>query len=257
MGRRRRDGWWTEQTGGMPHWLLAALSAMVAVGAVWVVLSMPQRVEAGPERPPSPAPNFDKYSGGDQHSPVAVFLGDSYTSGSDMGGVDSAGWPSLVADHFGWTAIKNAKGGSGYLESGPFDGGAPFADRAEAVIDAAPDVLIIAGGLNDFANHPVEDINSAAEALVAQFDTALPDTDIVLIGAFYPRLPVPDELSALNISFAEIAARHDAIYIDPLPWFQDNAVEIGEDGTHPTDAGHAVLAEKAVEALTLAGFSAG
>ena len=129
-----------------------------------------------------------------------------------MGGVDSAGWPSLVADHFGWTAIKNAKGGSGYLESGPFEGGAPFVDRAAAVIDADPDVLVIAGGLNDFAHHPVADISNAAEALVAQFETALPDTEIVLIGSFYPRLPVPESRQPNSV-----AARHKYLHKFALP----------------------------------------
>lgn len=251
--RRSRAGFsWKNEIGGVPVWGIA-----VAVIAMFGMLAIPAVVSA---TTPAAVPYVRPTDAFAEPTPTAealsvYFLGDSYTGGSDMGGNDFAGWPTIVANQFGWVPTLDGRGGSGYLQTGPGEGAGPFSARLQAAIDAAPDVLIVAGGINDAAVFSTDEIAAAATEQLTALQSALPNTRIVVVGPFYPTAPAPQEWVDADAAIAGVAASLGLPYVQTLPWFEGGAVEIGEDGTHPTDAGHAVLAQRIAEALTGLGIA--
>lgn len=179
MGRKRsiwrhRDGRWKS-----PSYVAITAAALIfAVTAVALVIATPKGPAAA-----DPASSYTpqtEYSFDRPDPVVLTVLGDSYTGGSDMGGVDSAGWPAIVGDHFGWVVALNARGGSGFLQVGPSENAQPFSARLSEVVATKPDVLIVAGGINDAESYTAAQIAEAATAQLAELKSALPDTRIDL-----------------------------------------------------------------------------
>lgn len=216
----------------------------VAVVAILGLLAVPAVVNA---TTPAAAPYVRPSDAFAEPTPTpdplsVVVLGDSYTAGSDMGGGNGTGWPVAFAEATGWTVALNAVGGSGYIQPGATL--PSFAERVPEVIAAAPDVVIVEGGLND-ASYPPEDVTAAASAQWSALQAGLPDARIVVVGPFNPT--GAENVAVLNESLRAAAESAGLTYIDALPWM--DAIEIGSDGIHPTDAGHAVIAENMIAAL--------
>ncbi len=90
--------------------------------------------------------------------PVAVFLGDSYTSGAGIGG---SPWPTLVSKEMGWKLVNLAQGGTGYnaTSSGGLCGRAfcpNYGGMVDDVVAAHPDVVVVSGGRNDGDVYPTK-----------------------------------------------------------------------------------------------------
>lgn len=221
----------------MPRWLLlTAAAAVVVVGVSWAALSTPERVTAEPSQPI-----------GTESKPHLVILGDSYTSGTPLGGAGGTGWPLAVQDHFGWILTIDAGGGSGYLRAGPTS--RPFDERVADVIAQDPDILIVAGGINDARHYPTSEITDAATEQWKSLREGAPDAQIVIVGPFYPTSPAPRQWRDLDSALREAATSLGLDYVDALPWFTGDGVDIGADGTHPTDEGHAQLAKHIIASL--------
>ena len=70
--------------------------------------------------------------------------------------------------------------------------------------------------------------------------------EIVVIGPVWTDPdPPPDVLQTRDVIQTEAGSK-GAIFVDPIAegWFRDNPDLIGSDGVHPTDAGHAYMADK-------------
>ena len=73
-----------------------------------------------------------------------------------------------------------------------------------------------------------------------------PTARLLVIGPPWPTDDVPDNVWRVRDALAAEAAAIGATFIDPLAehWFVGRPELIGKDGIHPTDAGHAYMADK-------------
>lgn len=239
-----------------PRWpLFAGLGVLVVATAVLVGFALPQRVapdagSAAPVQVGSPAPSV---ATAEEVQPERVaFLGDSYTGGSGEGGVGPTGWPALVSAAQGWSfdrngPLFNAQGGTGFVQAGTNK--QAYTGRVDAIIAANPTTVIVAGGLND-EGYSLEEISAAANDVFARLRAGLPDANIIVVGPFYPSSPPSEKIQQVRDAIFEAALANGITnVVDPLPWLDTPGIEIGEDGVHPTDAGHQAIADQMNAAL--------
>lgn len=91
------------------------------------------------------------------------------------------GWANRVGDLLGWDEnVVCGVGGTGYASDAMGDG-YKFRDRINDIINAAPDIIVIFGSLNDFGK-AVATIKSEATLFFSQLTAALPATPIIVFG---------------------------------------------------------------------------
>ncbi|WP_353612570.1 GDSL lipase [Mycobacterium sp. 1274756.6] len=180
-------------------------------------------------------------------SHIAV-IGDSYTTGSDEGGVGPQGWPArtgqlLDRDGKPVTMTVVAEGGAGYGVRG--NRGSIFTDLANRAVGPDDTLVVFFGSRND-------DVADLA-ALPGQVRDALavarrgaPTARLLVIGPPWPTPEVPDAVLRVRDILAAEAAAVRADFVDPLAegWFVGLPFLIGGDGIHPNDLGHAYLADR-------------
>jgi lysophospholipase L1-like esterase len=178
---------------------------------------------------------------------VAV-VGDSYTTGTDEGGLGPKSWTArawqmLAARGVRIAADVAAEGRAGY--GVPGDHGSVFEDlTAEAV--KPDDVLVVFfGSRNDQGVDP----ELLAERESDTFDLArrvAPSARFLVIGPPWPTADVPDSMLQIRDVLNAAARAAGAAFVDPIGdrWFVERPDLIGADGVHPNDAGHEYLADK-------------
>ena len=174
--------------------------------------------------------------------PVAVFLGDSYTSGWHGIGEDSAGWPSILGVVRHWSVHDLAVAGTGFVNPGWTD--QPIGSEVGAAIALRPGIVFVAGGHNDedLASGPVA---LAADRVLDRLAAGLPDAVLVVIGPIWPDGRPKATIVRLRDHLRSRAAGLGALFIDPIAagWFAGaNERFIGPDGTHPTASGYRRIA---------------
>lgn len=180
---------------------------------------------------------------------VAV-IGDSYTAGSAEGGEGARGWTELA-----WQKLARrgmhvaadvvAEGGAGYGVRG--NQGSLFEDLASRAVHPDDALVVFFGSRNDRDVDP------------AQLTTMIHDTfglarrvtssaRLLVIGPPWPTADVPDAMLRVRDILATEARAAGAAFVDPIAerWFVYRPDLIGTDGVHPTDAGHAYLADHIV-----------
>ncbi|MBX7554906.1 SGNH/GDSL hydrolase family protein [Streptomyces sp. NPDC004232] len=170
-------------------------------------------------------------------------LGDSIAGGSAQGGNGSQGWPALVANRLGLTLRLDGQGGSGYTTGGTQPGGRPYTQRVNDAVAAAPDLVVVEGSRNDVG--PTQTQTAAVDTL-RRLHAGLPHTRILVIGPIYSD-PQPVGSHPVDEAVAAAAMKLGLPYLSAVRrgWFTGSAHQfIGSDGVHPTDAGHAYLAEQ-------------
>jgi lysophospholipase L1-like esterase len=172
---------------------------------------------------------------------VVAFVGDSYTGGSDMDSGEPTRWPALVSSELGWESRIFAEGGAGYAQAGR-EGGT-FANQLAPLVEEQPDVVVVAGGLNDLMQLTVDPhrVNDAASAVLLELRRKMPNVAIVVLSPFdhgAPRKPLVE----LGEHLRATAEAVDARYVDVLHVLADEARLVGSDGVHPNDAGHRAIA---------------
>ena len=169
-------------------------------------------------------------------SRIAV-IGDSYTAGSDEGGNGSRAWPELVR---GLLALEGvdidadiaAEGGAGYGQRG--DGGSVFEDLTARAVRRSDALIVFFGSRNDQPVDPQKFPALAADTFqLARF--AAPGAKVLVIGPPWPTASPSPEVLKIRDSLRDQAAQN---------WFVGREDLIGQDGVHPTDAGHAYMAAK-------------
>jgi lysophospholipase L1-like esterase len=184
---------------------------------------------------------------------TALVVGDSYLAGA-IGVTQQRTFGPLTCTALGWLCQYDAQGGTGYAADGHDNDSAfrPYGIRlaTDQANDATPDVVVITGGRNDAAE---ADGATSAKAYLAAVRKAYPTAALVVVAPFWDDSKPPPALLALRDVLKVQASRNRAAFIDPLgaEWITDaNApTYIGSDGTHPTAAGHAFLAQKLSSAL--------
>lgn len=161
-------------------------------------------------------------------------------------------------------------GGTGYVNPGP-SGRVKFGDRVQPdVIAHHPDIVIVAGGLND-GGYPQAQTHDEAVALYDTILTNLPAVKLIVVGPWWPSGIPSDYILATRDSIQRAAAESGVDFVDPIaatsiqqtnagwitgtgnvahPAGDGNANQyISADGVHPTDLGHQYLAVKLAERL--------
>ncbi|MFI6034191.1 SGNH/GDSL hydrolase family protein [Streptomyces sp. NPDC051315] len=170
-------------------------------------------------------------------------LGDSIAGGSSQGGNGPRGWPSLVARQLGLTLRLDGKGGTGYTTGGRQKGGRPYPQRVADAIAAKPDLVIVEGSRND--SGPTRTKAAAVDTL-RRLRAGLPHARILVVGPIYS-YPRPIGSHPIDEAVSAAARKLGMPYVSAVRrgWFTGSAHRyIGSDGVHPTNAGHAYLAQR-------------
>ncbi|OBJ53940.1 Rv0518 family GDSL lipase [Mycobacterium asiaticum] len=180
---------------------------------------------------------------------IAV-VGDSYTTGTDLGGLGAKSWTArtwrtLAAPGMRITSDVAAEGRAGYGAVG--DHGNIFQDLTDRAVKADDDLVVFFGSRNDMDVDPV----LLAQRVHATFVLArqrAPHARFLVIGPPWPTPEVPLPVLVIRDVLAGAAWAARADFVDPIGdrWFVDRPELIGPDGVHPNDAGHAYMAEKIV-----------
>jgi lysophospholipase L1-like esterase len=227
---------------------LAVLTVLVLAGAVWTIVKpypgepwRPPRTAAAAQTP-APEPATPR--------PVAAFAGDSYAEGS---GATSARlrWSSRVARQMGWRELNFGQGETGYVDQGEPPDTAALPQRVPAVVAADPDVVVVWTGLNDVAGgYPMPKIRAAINTTYTHLRRGLPQARIVAVAPIWPDGDPPARILRMGNLVQSAAARVDAEYVETRRWYDDLAGLRADDGLHPDDAGHRMLARRLTAALS-------
>ena len=180
-------------------------------------------------------------------SRIAV-IGDSYTTGSTEGGVGPSGWAPrvwqmLATQGFNVTPEVSAEGGAGYAIRG--NHGSLFGDLTPRAVRPDDALVVFFGSRNDAPADPNVVAANAAVAF-AQARRTAPGAKLLVIGPPWTGADVPPAVLRIRDALRAQAVSHGATFYDPLiaGWFFGTPWLIGHDGVHPTDAGHAFLADR-------------
>jgi lysophospholipase L1-like esterase len=178
---------------------------------------------------------------------IAV-VGDSYTNGTAIGGQGVHAWPTLA-----WKSLARrglpvaadvaAEGRAGYGVRG--DQGNLFGDLTPRAVKPDDALVVFYGSRNDQGVDP-NVLSGQVFNAFAQARGIAPNARLLVIGPPWPTADVPPAVLQIRDILAFQAMLAGATFIDPIAagWFVDRPDLIGRDGVHPTDAGHAYMAEK-------------
>ena len=178
---------------------------------------------------------------------VAV-IGDSYTTGGDLGGLGSKGWAArawqlLARQGMPVTADVAAEGGAGYGTRG--NHGSVFEDLTADAVKPDDALVVFFGSRNDQGVDPTQ-LSVLAYGTFQLARRIAPSAKFLVIGPPWPTADPPDTVLRIRDALKYQAGVAGATFIDPIVagWFVGRPELIGKDGIHPTDAGHAYMAEK-------------
>lgn len=180
---------------------------------------------------------------------TAAFLGDSYTAASNQGG----GYVGPLVNAMGWTPLFFGQGGTGYVNPGQAsEGESAFPARVDAVIAAAPDVVVVQGGLND--NNKAASLAAANQAF-GDLRAGLPDARVIAVGPVLAPGMSAESIKAARDGIKEAAGAHGVVFIDPAAenWLP-SADLFDVPGVHPTAEGYKRLGEHLVLAMKSQGI---
>ena len=183
----------------------------------------------------------------------AAFIGDSYTQG---GGAESHAhrWSTLVSADLGWIEENFGRGGTGFVTANSYLGCGlqycpTYVEMVAEVVAAAPDIVVVAGGQNDFEAfaYDPDGVRAAIAETYRSLRGGLPGATIVAVGPSTP-WQIDDIAWQVDAAVREAAASVGAVYISMLePNVIDPAHALG-DG-HVGNAGHRAIADRIVSAL--------
>ncbi len=215
------------------------ISLALLLGVVFEALMHPARVRA-----------YDALTLDFRLNHVAV-IGDSYTTGTDEGGLGpkswtARAWQTLAARGVRIAADVAAEGKAGY--GVPGDHGSVFEDLTARAVKPDDVLVVFFGSRNDEGFHP-DDPGLLAERARDTFDLArrlAPSARFLVIGPPWPTADVPDSMLRIRDVLDAAARAAGAAFVDPIGdrWFVGRPDLIGVDGVHPNDAGHEYLADK-------------
>ena len=178
---------------------------------------------------------------------VAV-IGDSYTTGTDEGGLGPKSWTvrawrALAQHGVPVAADVAAEAHAGYGMPGVHGG--VFGDLTARAVKPDDALVVFFGSRNDQG----VDLGLLADRAFGDFDAArhiAPSARLLVIGPPWPTPDVPDSVLQIRDVLNAAAQGAGAAFVDPIVdrWFVDRPDLIGGDGVHPNDAGHAYLADK-------------
>lgn len=178
---------------------------------------------------------------------VAV-IGDSYTAGSGEGGLGEKSWPRqtwhiLARQGVSTAADVGAEGGAGYGTRG--SRGRLFEDLTAATVKSDDRLVVFFGSRNDLGVPPAQ-LSILAYGTFQLARRIAPTAKLLVIGPPWPAADPPADVARIRDVLEYQAGLAEATFVDPLAegWFVGMPELIGADGVHPTDAGHAYMANR-------------
>jgi lysophospholipase L1-like esterase len=212
------------------------ISLTLLVGVVFADVAYPARVRA-----------YGILSLDSRLNHIAV-IGDSYTTGTDEGGLGPNSWTAHAWQTLGARGVRiaanvAAEGKAGYAVPGDHD--STFEDLTARAVKPNDVLVVFFGSRNDEGVDP----ELLAERAGAAFNLArrfAPSARVLVIGPPWPTADVPDSMLRIRDVLNARARAAGAAFVDPIGdgWFVDRPDLIGPDGVHPNDAGHEYLADK-------------
>jgi lysophospholipase L1-like esterase len=196
---------------------------------------------------PQPAPRFETLSLDSPPNHVAV-IGDSYTTGTNEGGLGAKTWTARTWQMLGRQGVQVAadvasEGRAGYGVRG--DHNSLFVDLTARAVKPDDVLVVFFGSRNDQGVDPAVLSEMADDNLDLARRTA-PAARLLVIGPPWPTAEVPGTVLRIRDILRAAARAAGATFVDPLAdgWFVGRPELIGADGVHPTDAGHVYMADK-------------
>jgi lysophospholipase L1-like esterase len=178
---------------------------------------------------------------------IAV-IGDSYTTGGELGGLGPKGWTAqawqwLTRQGIPISADVAAEGGAGYGTRG--NHGSVFEDLTADAVKPDDVLVVFFGSRNDQAVDPTQ-LSILAWGTFQLARSTAPKARFLVIGPPWPTADPPEPVLRIRDTLKYQAGVAGATFVDPiaLGWFVGRPDLIGKDGVHPTDAGHAYMANK-------------
>ncbi|MFD4430704.1 SGNH/GDSL hydrolase family protein [Nocardia sp. NPDC058497] len=209
------------------------------------------------------APVAEPTAPGVQQRLSALFVGDSFTAGSAVGGATNS-YACILARTQGWACNVDAFGATGYLNDGAKFYPAPPPGR---LVDRLPadariftvDVVFLDAGRNDLGYEPRSVLEALTDAL-SEVGRLWPTARVVVIMPAYMSATPYANYAALRAGFAKACEAADATLLDPVAegWYSGAdtdiaAMQIG-DNVHPNALGHQFLAGEIADSLVRNGL---
>lgn len=217
---------------------MSRIITLIVSGALLVGLFDAPRVSVRSYRP---------LTAGTQLSRIAV-IGDSYTTGTDEGGLGSRGWTArawqtLARQGVQIAADVQSEGGAGYGTKG--NRGSIFQDLTARAVEPDDMLVVFFGSRNDQGVDPGALSTLAHDAFALARSTS-PSAKLLVIGPPWPTAKPPGVVLRIRDIISAQAKAAGAVFVDPIAqgWFVGKTDLIGADGVHPNDAGHAYMAAK-------------
>jgi lysophospholipase L1-like esterase len=165
---------------------------------------------------------------------LVLFLGDSITAGGD--------WASRLPDE---RVLNLGIGGD------TTDG---VLARLDEVVAAAPDVIVLLIGTNDFGNHrkSVEHVVRNVETILVDLRRDLPGVRLLLVSILPRAASFTPRIEETNRHLRQFVATCRAQYLDVWPVLADGdhlAAPFTDDDLHLTDEGYRAYVAELVPAL--------
>ena len=195
----------------------------------------------------TPAPALIKFGAGTR----TLFFGDSWTFGMSAEPV-TQGFAYLTAQQLKLDATVKGGPGTGYLNPGTTKQGT-YADRLSMLPDdLSPALVVVQGSIND-GNLSAGALPDAVDKFIHQLKDKFPAAQVVMVGPAPNAIPMDPSVTRLDNYLGQVAANNSLNYISPVKgkWITAENVSaiIDAKTMHPTNAGHAILASKTVDAL--------
>ncbi len=180
-----------------------------------------------------------------QKGKTILFFGDSLTAG--LGLDPNQAFPALIGrrlDSLGYSyRIINAGLSGETTASGR--------NRLEWVLRQPVDIFVLELGANDgLRGIPLQETRQNLEAMVREVRETYPGVQIVLAGMQLPPNMGPEYTRSFRQIFPELAEKHDLLLIPFLLEGVGGVPELNqEDGIHPTEEGHRIVAENVWDIL--------
>jgi lysophospholipase L1-like esterase len=191
------------------------------------------------------------------HTPVVMFLGDSYTTGR-LGQVPELTYAADTARTLRWQVILGGYRGTGFVAEGHVHKNFAGLFTEQLAWRPAPDLVIVSGGHND-RNHPPETVGGAARQLLTTIRQTWPGTRLLLMGPMWGDGEPPGKVEKVRDTLESVASEQNVPFVDPLRehWITGDRVQgtgnapmyILSDGVHPTTAGARYIAGRFVADL--------
>jgi lysophospholipase L1-like esterase len=177
---------------------------------------------------------------------IAV-IGDSYTTGGELGGLGANGWTTrawqlLTQQGIPISADVAAEGGAGYGTRG--NRGSVFEDLTADAVRPDDVLVVFFGSRNDQGVDPTQ-LSILAWGTYHLARSKAQKARFLVIGPPWPTADPPPAVLRIRDTLKYQAGVAGATFIDPIAagWFVGRPELIGKDGVHPTDAGHAYMAD--------------